>query len=177
MAASRHQRAPVRRREAPGLQVSRNDSALLLKGADLAAAQRILEEKGESERHQHKPSLTRIRCRPRRRLSYIGMPDGRGERAQCRGFGPPRRRFCRCRCCRTLRAGSYSRENLFFDWGGRRLGLRGSGDDNHQYLGFPPGWAGEQSCEGSENGHNGIRLGEHGWTFREKYDQASLPCL
>ena len=91
MAASRHQLTPVRRREAPGLNVSRNDSALLLKSADLAAAQRIPEEKGEPERHQQKPSLTRIRCRPRRHLSYTGMPDGRGERAQCRDFAPPRR--------------------------------------------------------------------------------------
>ncbi len=33
-----------------------------LKDDDLAAARRILEEKGESERHEQKPSLTRTQC-------------------------------------------------------------------------------------------------------------------
>ena len=48
---------------------------------------------------------------------------------------------------------------------------------DQQQLRFPPGWAGEQRCEGNEYGYNGIGRGEHGWTFREKWGQARLPCL
>ena len=54
---------------------------------------------------------------------------------------------------------------------------RGQDRTHEQELGFLPGWAGEQRCEGGQNSYNGIGQGEHGWTFREKWGQASLPCL
>ena len=62
---------------------------------------------------------------------------------------------------------------------------RGQDRADQQQLGFPPslpsattgGWAGEQRCEGNENGYNGIGQGEHGQTFLGKWGQASLPCL
>ena len=47
---------------------------------------------------------------------------------------------------------------------------------HQQHLRFAPGWVAEQRCEGNENGYNGIGQGEHGWTFREKWGQAILPC-
>ena len=60
--------------------------------------------------------------------------------------------------------------------------------EEHRAAGFPDpkrptpsaptgGRAAKQRCEGNENGYNGIGQGEHGWTFREKWGQASLPCL
>ena len=39
---------------------------------------------------------------------------------------------------------------------------RGQDRADQQQLGFTPGWAGEQRCEGNENGYNGIGQGEHG---------------
>ena len=39
---------------------------------------------------------------------------------------------------------------------------RGKYRADQQQLGFLPGWAGEQRCEGKENGYNGIGQGEHG---------------
>ena len=60
--------------------------------------------------------------------------------------------------------------------------------EEHRAAGFPDpnrptpsaptgGRAAKQRCEGNENGYNAIGQGEHGWTFREKWGQASLPCL
>ena len=68
---------------------------------------------------------------------------------------------------------------------GNRALARGQYRADQQPLGFPPslpsaptgGRFGKQRCEGNENGYNGIGQGEHGWTFREKWGQASLPCL
>ena len=61
----------------------------------------------------------------------------------------------------------------------RRHGALARGQDraNQQQLCFPPGWAGEQRCEGNENRYNGAGQGEHGQTFLGKWGQASLPCL
>ena len=39
---------------------------------------------------------------------------------------------------------------------------RGQDRADQQHLGFPPSWAGEQRCEGNEQGYNGIGQGEHG---------------
>ena len=60
---------------------------------------------------------------------------------------------------------------------GNRALARGQYRPEQQHLGFPPGWVGKQRCEGNEYGYNGIGQGEHGWAFREKWGQASLPCL
>ena len=60
--------------------------------------------------------------------------------------------------------------------------------EEHRAAGFPEldrptpsaptgGRAAKQGCEGNENGYNATGQGEHGWTFREKWGQASLPCL
>ena len=54
---------------------------------------------------------------------------------------------------------------------------RGQDRADQQQLGFLRSWAGEQRCEGKENGYNGIGQGEHGWAFLGKWGQASLPCL
>ena len=54
---------------------------------------------------------------------------------------------------------------------------RGQYRADQQDLGFQPGRAAKQRCEGIEYGYNGIGQGEHGWTFREKCGLASLPCL
>ena len=61
----------------------------------------------------------------------------------------------------------------------RRHGALARGQDraDEQHLGFPSGRVGKQRCEGNDNGYNCIGQGEHGWTFREKWGQASLPCL
>ena len=45
---------------------------------------------------------------------------------------------------------------------------------DQQQLRFPPGWAGEQRCEGNEYGYNGIGRGEHGWTFPSKVGSGQL---
>ena len=81
VAASRHQLAPVRRREVPGLHVSRNDSALLLKSADLAAAQRILEEK-ESRKGTSRSPLS---------LAYDTVPVAVSHVLVCRMVAANRR--------------------------------------------------------------------------------------
>ena len=43
-----------------------------------------------------------------------------------------------------------------------------------QQLGFPPGWARKQRCEGNEQGYNGIGQGEHGWAFPLKVGSGQL---
>ena len=47
---------------------------------------------------------------------------------------------------------------------------RGQDRADQQQLGFPPGWARKQRCEGNEQGYNGSRVSI-------KWGQASLPCL
>ena len=68
---------------------------------------------------------------------------------------------------------------------GNRALARGQYRADQQPLGFPPslssaptgGRAAKHRCEGNENGYNGIGQGEQGWTFREKWGQAILPCI
>ena len=58
----------------------------------------------------------------------------------------------------------------------RRHGALARGQDraDQQHLGFPPGWAGKQRCEGNEQGYNGIGQGEHGWAFPLKVGSGQL---
>ena len=51
-------------------------------------------------------------------------------------------------------------------------GVRDRADQ--QQLGFPPGWARKQRCEGNEQGYNGIGQGEHGWAFPLKVGSGQL---
>ena len=48
---------------------------------------------------------------------------------------------------------------------------------DQQQLGFPPGWARKQRCEGNEQGYNGIGQGEHGWAFPLKVGSGQLPVF
>ena len=58
----------------------------------------------------------------------------------------------------------------------RRHGALTRGQDraDQQQLGFPPGWARKQRCEGNEQGYNGIGQGEHGWAFPLKVGSGQL---
>ena len=51
---------------------------------------------------------------------------------------------------------------------------RGQDRADQQQLGFLPSWAGEQRCEGKENGYNGTGQGEHGWTFPSEVGSGQL---
>ncbi len=59
----------------------------------------------------------------------------------------------------------------------RRHGALTRGEDraDQQQLGFSPGWAGEQRCEGMEYGDNRVGQGEHRLAFFQE-GRASLPC-
>ena len=60
---------------------------------------------------------------------------------------------------------------------GNRALARGKNCADQQNLCFEPSPVLEQRCEGKENGYNGIRQGEHGLSYCERWGQASLPCF
>ena len=48
---------------------------------------------------------------------------------------------------------------------------------HQQHLSLPPGWIGEQRCEGKKNGYNGSGQGEHGWAFSDVWVRPAYPVL
>ena len=61
--------------------------------------------------------------------------------------------------------------------GGDGALARGQNGAHQQDLSFPPSRVGEQHCEGSEYGYNGVGQGEHGWTFSEIWVRPVYPVL